>query len=167
MRYPAPFSKCEDGLAFALRSVSMGDPRAREKWTPARIFELARSLVAGGAATLADLGVLTICVAALHLSPEAANVPALVAGGIVNFFGNRHFAFRANEGSIERHVVGYTLVEVVALALNGFLYALVLRAAPQSAHLYWLVRLVTSHVVFLFWSYPLWRKVFRMEAPAV
>ncbi|MGH7284128.1 MAG: GtrA family protein [Polyangiaceae bacterium] len=139
----------------------------REKWTLARMFELARSLVAGGAATLADLTVLTFCVAAIHLSPQAANVPALIAGGVVNFFGNRHFAFRAHEGSIERHVVGYTLVEVVALAMNGFLYAFVLRAVPQSAHVYWLVRLVTSHIVFLFWSYPLWRKVFRAEAQAV
>ena len=141
--------------------------RLREKWTPARLFELARSLMAGGAATLADLAVLTFCVAALHLTPQAANVPALVAGGIVNFFGNRHFAFRAHEGSIERHVVGYALVEIVALALNGFLYDLVLRAAPGSAHVYWLVRLATSHIVFLFWSYPLWRKVFRVEATAV
>ena len=141
--------------------------RLRETWTPARLFELARSLVAGGAATLADLAVLTFSVAVLHLSPQAANVPALVAGGVVNFFGNRHFAFRAHEGSVERHVLGYTLVEIVALALNGALYDLVLRAAPASSHVYWLVRLVTSHIVFLLWSYPLWRKVFRAEPAAV
>jgi putative flippase GtrA len=133
----------------------------------ARALELVRSLLAGGAATLADLALLTFCVAVLRLSPQAANLPALVAGGIVNFFGNRHFAFRANEGSIERHVLGYTAVELVALALNGFLYDLVLRTAPQTAHVYWAVRLVTSHIVFLLWSYPLWRKVFRVEAPAV
>ena len=141
--------------------------RLRETSAPARLFELARSLVAGGAATLADLAVLTLAVTVFHLTPQAANVPALVAGGIVNFFGNRHFAFRAHEGSIERHVVGYALVEIVALALNGLLYDLVLRAIPASAHVFWLVRLVTSHVVFLFWSYPLWRKVFRVEVTTV
>jgi hypothetical protein len=27
-------------------------------------------------------------------------------------------------------------------------------------HAYWAVRLATTHAVFLFWSYPLWRKVF-------
>lgn len=126
-----------------------------------KVWELVRSLVAGGAATLADLAVLAFCVGVLHLSPRAASIPALLAGGVVNFFGNRHFAFRAERGPVAAHVIGYTLVEVVALALNGFLYDLVLRSVPGAAHLYWVVRLVTSHIVFLLWSYPLWRKVFR------
>jgi putative flippase GtrA len=83
----------------------------------------------------------------------------------VNFFGNRNFAFRAR-GDLHKHVVGYALVEIVALALNGILYDVSLRAVPGAAHLYWLVRLTTSHVVFLCWSYPLWRRVFRVETPA-
>ena len=37
---------------------------------------------------------------------------------------------------------------------------------PEATHLYWVVRLVTSHVVFLAWSYPLWRKVFRVAPSA-
>ncbi|HEX7664783.1 MAG TPA: hypothetical protein VF407_09740, partial [Polyangiaceae bacterium] len=72
------------------------------------------------------------------------------------------FAFRdAKHGALEKHVVGYLLVEIVALVLNGALYDLVLRIVPGSTHLYWLVRLATSNVVFLLWSYPLWRRVFR------
>jgi putative flippase GtrA len=133
--------------------------------TREKIFELLRSLLAGGAATLSDLAVLTFLVTALHWSPRDANVPALLVGGVVNFFGNRHFAFRAT-GALHRHVIGYTLVEIVALALNGILYDAFLRAVPGSAHLYWLVRLATSNVVFLCWSYPLWRRVFRVEAHA-
>jgi putative flippase GtrA len=133
------------------------------KSTRAKFFELARSLLAGGAATLSDLVVLTILVSLLHWSPRDANLPALLIGGVVNFFGNRNFAFRA-QGDLHRHVIGYTLVEIVALALNGFLYDGFLRAIPGAAHLYWLVRLATSNVVFLCWSYPLWRRVFRVEA---
>jgi putative flippase GtrA len=135
-------------------------PLAKEK-----LFELARSLLAGGAATLADLGVLTALVSIAHWSPRDANLPALLVGGVVNFFGNRNFAFRAQEDSrsLQKHVVGYTLVEVVALALNGILYDAFLRAVPGAAHLYWLVRLATSNVVFLLWSYPLWRRVFHVE----
>jgi putative flippase GtrA len=99
----------------------------------------------------------------LHVDARVANVPALVVGGIVNFIGNRHFAFRAKAGHLGKQAVGYTAVELVALAMNGFLYESVLRTAPQTAHLYWLVRLVTSHVVFLTWSYPMWRLVFRVR----
>ncbi|MEO8801366.1 MAG: GtrA family protein [Polyangiaceae bacterium] len=131
-----------------------------------RVWEIVRSLVAGGAATLADLAVLTACVHLLHWTVRDGNVPALVAGGIVNFVGNRQFAFRdAKHGALDRHVVGYLLVETVALVLNGVLYDLTLRLLPGATHLYWLVRLATSNVVFLLWSYPLWRRVFR--APGV
>lgn len=123
------------------------------------MLRLLRAGIAGAAATLVDLGVLAVLVSLLHVDPRAANVPALIAGGIANFLGNRHFAFRAANGSLARQAVLYTVVEVIALALNGFLYDAVLRAQPHAP--YWLVRLVTSHVVFLCWSYPLWNKVFK------
>ena len=124
-----------------------------------RLATLLRAGIAGAAATLVDLGVLALLVSVLHQDPRAANVPALLAGGIANFLGNRHFAFRAARGSLARQAVLYTVVEVIALALNGVFYDTVLRFAPHAP--YWLVRLATSHVVFLCWSYPLWRKVFK------
>jgi putative flippase GtrA len=131
-----------------------------------RIAELLRAGVAGVAATGSDLATLTILVSLFHVDPHVANVPALLVGGVVNFLGNRHFAFRAREGHVGKQAVGYTAVEVVALVLNGVLYDVALRAIPGAAHLYWLVRLATSHAVFLLWSFPLWRRVFRV-APAV
>ena len=128
-----------------------------------RIAQLLRAGVAGIAATASDLAALALLVSVLHVDPRVANVPALLVGGIVNFLGNRHFAFRAREGHLGKQAVGYTAVELVALALNGLLFDAVLRAEPQAAHLYWLVRLATSHAVFLGWSYPLWRQVFRVR----
>ena len=125
-----------------------------------RLLELLRAGAAGIAATLTDLGVLALLVSVFHWDPRAASIPALLAGGVANFIGNRHFAFRAAKGSLAKQAVGYTIVEVVALALNGLLYDVVLRSAPVTAHAYWAVRLVTSHLVFLCWSYPLWRRVF-------
>jgi putative flippase GtrA len=127
-----------------------------------RIAELLRAGVAGIAATAADVGTLAILVSVFHVHPRAASIPALVVGGVVNFLGNRHYAFRARAGHIGKQAVGYTAVELVALALNGLLYDTVLRAVPGAAHVYWLVRLATSHAVFLGWSYPLWRRVFRV-----
>ena len=129
-----------------------------------RLLELLRAGAAGIAATLADLGVLALLVSVFHWDPRAASIPALLAGGVANFIGNRHFAFRAAEGSLQRQAVGYTLVELVALGLNALLYDFVLRTVPVAGHAYWLVRLATSHLVFLCWSYPLWRRVFRARA---
>jgi putative flippase GtrA len=126
------------------------------------IAQLLRSCAAGAAATASDLVALAFLVSALHVDARVANVPALVVGGVVNFIGNRHFAFRAAGGHLGKQAAGYAAVEIVALALNGLLYDAVLRAYPPSAHLYWLVRLVTSNAVFLAWSYPLWRFVFRV-----
>jgi putative flippase GtrA len=136
----------------------MGKP----KWVR-EVLQWMRSGLAGALATGVDLLVLTLLVSGFGVSAHWANVPALVAGGIANFVGNRHFAFRAKAGSLTRQAIGYTAVEVVALVLNGVLYDVSLRMFPNALHLYWLVRIVTSHAVFLCWSYPLWRKVF---APA-
>jgi putative flippase GtrA len=130
----------------------------------ARVFELLRAGAAGIAATAVDLGTLALLVSVLHVDARLASLPALVAGGVANFLGNRHFAFRAKNGSFARQALGYTAVEVVALALNGLLYDTTLRLVPGAAHAYWAVRLVTSHLVFLAWSYPLWRRVFAVKA---
>lgn len=125
-----------------------------------------RSGLVGALATGVDLAVLALLVSGFGVSAHWANVPALIAGGVANFLGNRHFAFRARGGSLTRQALGYTAVEIVALVLNGVLYDVALRAIPGAVHLYWLVRIVTSHAVFLCWSYPLWRKVFRVRTPA-
>lgn len=129
------------------------------------VWRFVRAAVTGSGATLVDLGVLSLLVQVGRWDPRAASLPALVAGGVANFLGNRHFAFRAAAGSIARQALFYTLVEVIALALNGALYDAALRAVPAAGHGYWAVRLVTSHLVFVCWSYPLWRRVFSVSRP--
>jgi hypothetical protein len=84
----------------------------------------------------------------------------------VNFAGNRVYAFHARGGNAALQAAGFAAVEIAALALNGVLYDAVLRAIPAVASIFWLVRLLTTNVVFLFWSYPLWHKVFRVRHPA-
>ena len=140
----------------------MPTPKARRD--PLRLL---RALLAGGAATLADIAVLALLVSACGLAPRVASIPALVVGGVVNFFGNRHFAFRATSGSLAMQALLYGLVELAALAANGVLFDVVMRLLPHGlAWAYVPVRLVTSNLVFLAWSYPLWRLVFRVPRPA-
>lgn len=131
---------------------------------PLRIL---RALLAGGAATIADVATLALLVSVVGLAPRLASIPALIVGGVVNFVGNRHFAFRAAQGSLARQAVLYAIVELAALAANGLLFDVVMRLLPPGlAWAYVPVRLVTSHLVFLAWSYPLWRFVFRVPRPA-
>ena len=135
--------------------------------TPRDPLRVLRALLAGGAATLADLAVLALLVTACGLAPRVASIPALLVGGVVNFLGNRHFAFRASHGSLARQAALYAVVELAALAANGLLFDVVMRLLPHGlAWAYVPVRLVTSHVVFLAWSYPLWRLVFRVPRAA-
>ena len=126
-----------------------------------RLTELLRAGAAGIAATAVDVGTLAFLVSVMHVDARVASIPALLAGGVANFIGNRHYAFRAKDGDLGRQALGYTVVELIALALNGVLYDTALRTVPVAAHAYWAVRLVTSHVVFLAWSFPLWRRVFN------
>jgi len=125
-----------------------------------------RAILAGGAATLVDLAVLFVLVSGLGLAPRIANVPSLLVGAMVGFFANRHFVFRAREGSLPRQAVLYVIVEVLSLVLNAILFDLALRLLHHHPTLYLPARLVTSHVVFLAFSYPLWRFVFRVPRPA-
>lgn len=127
------------------------------------VLQTLRAGAAGIVATGADLATLAILVSGFGVSPHVANVPALLAGGAANFAGNRWFAFRAQREPLGRQLVGYTIVELVALALNGWLFELALRLFPQATHAYWALRLATSHIVFLLWSYPLWCFVFRQR----
>jgi putative flippase GtrA len=129
-----------------------------------RVLRFLRAGLAGLAATLVDLAVLAVLVSGLHVDARVASLPALVLGGVANFIGNRHFAFRAQGGSFGRQAMLYAVVEVAALAMNGLLYDLALRVIPGATHAYVLVRVCTSHIVFLCWSYPLWRWVFRVPA---
>jgi len=126
----------------------------------ARMATFARSMLTGGAATLADLAVIAVAVGVLHASPRAANIPALFVGATVQFFGNRHFAFRAASGKIKRQALLFIASEVVAMALNAALYhaAAALPLTPVTAVL---ARAITTNIVFLLFSYPVWKRIFQ------
>ena len=133
----------------------------------ARFATFARSALTGGAATLADLAVLALATGALHASPKAANVPALLVGAVVQFFGNKRFAFRARGGDPRRQAALFLATEAVALTLNAALYHAIASLVPLVPATAVLARAITTHLVFLLWSYPVWKRVFAAPAPAV
>jgi hypothetical protein len=65
-----------------------------------------------------------------------------------------------------RELLLFTAVQAGGLVLTGLLFDLVLRFMPTLALYYVLVRLVTTNLVWLFYSFPLWHWVFRAPKSA-
>jgi putative flippase GtrA len=124
---------------------------------------MCRSLLTGGVATLVDLLVLGVAVGSFGVDPRIANIPALLAGAVVQFAGNRHFAFRAADGPLGKQALLFALTEVVALTLNALGFELVARAVALDASGALLGRVVVSFFVFMLWSHPVWTRVFSSE----
>jgi putative flippase GtrA len=128
-----------------------------------RLVVLARSMLAGGAATIVDLAALAAMVSLLGIAPRVASIPALALAGTVSFLGNRHFAFRAANGDPARQAKLFLVVHLTTLALNAIVFDVAIRAL--GAHVpYWALRMAASNVVYLAWSFPMLRRVFRVDA---
>jgi putative flippase GtrA len=107
--------------------------------------------------------VLTGLVQLAGLSPRAASVPALVTGAVVMFFSQKYVAFRNRGGSIGRELMLFTVVQIGGVLLTGLLFDLVLGTWPGLTRFYLPVRLVTTNLVWLLYSFPLWHWVFRAK----
>ncbi len=127
-----------------------------------RVLVLAKSMLAGGAATIVDLGALAFMVSLLGVAPRVASIPALALAGTVNFLGNRHFAFRATSDDGARQAKLFVLVHAVTLALNAIVFDIAIRGLGDRLP-YWALRMVVSNVIYLSWSFPMFRRVFASK----
>ena len=123
----------------------------------ARIGRLVKSLLVGGVATIADWLTLILLVEAAALPAEVANAPSLAVGALIQFLGCRHVVFAAARGSMRHQLVGFTIVELLTLALNGLAFQVLVSFTPIA---YWLARPMGTFGVFVFFSYPMWNWVF-------
>jgi putative flippase GtrA len=118
-----------------------------------------RSLAVGSAATVTDFTALVLLVEGFGLSAQNASIPALCAGAAVQFLGNRAVAFGATHGHWRRQLARFAVAELLALALNAWVFASLLRLGAP----YPLARVIGSFGVFAGVSYPLWHVVFPPE----
>lgn len=119
---------------------------------------LARSALVGVVATLIDLAALALLIDGLGVPAAIANVPALTLGLLVQFVGNKYFAFEDRSRAIGRQGAQFAAVEAGAFALNLLAFhalAVWLPAPPL------LARVVGSAAVYFGFSYPLWRRIFQ------
>lgn len=126
-----------------------------------RTLRFGRSLVVGAGATAADMTTLTVLVAVFHVPPLVANVPSLLVGLTVQFIGARQWVFRAGEGNLKRHLSFFLLTETGTLIINAILFWLAVAYTPIP---YWAARPLGTFVVYVGFSYPLWKRIFRVEA---
>ena len=124
--------------------------------------QFSRSMFSGLVATLADLAVLTLLVERVGLSTAQANLPALMVGAALQFVGNKWFVFRSGNAPIVRQGILFSLAELATFSLNALLYHLFVSVLPLP---YQLTRVVLGAVVYVGFSYPIWRLIFVPKKP--
>ncbi len=127
-----------------------------------RFFRFLRSSAVGILATAADFGVLEICVRLLHIEPSTSKIISFLVGLAVQFFGNRTFAFHATRGSLRRQALLFCGVGSITLTLNWLFFRFLVRSLHLSIEL---ANTIVTFVIYVCFSYPAWRIVFRVSKP--
>lgn len=118
------------------------------------------------AATVADMTVLALLVGVAGVTPRVANAPSLLLGAMVQFLGNRQFAFRGPQARpLGQQAWLFACAEVVTLGLNALGYELVTRTFVVGVAGAVLARAAVSFVVFVAWSHPVWCRIFEGDDP--
>ena len=123
-----------------------------------RVGSLLKSSVVGVVATAVDFLLLWLLVGGLGWTPRWANLPALTGGLVVQFFGNKIYAFEDHCRPHLRQTSRFLLVETGAFLLNALSFHCLVTLSSIS---YVAARLIGSAAVYFFFSYPLWHWVFR------
>lgn len=150
----------------------------RQRCLFARFMTFVRSAITGGAASLVDWFIASVLFVVLTRTgafggdwfwiTTAASVPALLAGAAIQFLGNRNFAFKSKDGHrhpLKKQLWLFAGAEAVTLLLNHWAFVALVYLLPHTE--FWAIaaRPVSTNVVFLLWSYPVWRKIFAVKQP--
>jgi putative flippase GtrA len=123
-----------------------------------RIARLGRSTIVGIIATILDFAILELCVRGLGWTPIIGKLPALTVGTLTQFFGNRHYAFRAQSGKIHRQLPLFLMVESSAFLITLGVFRLLVHWAKVPLEI---ANALSGSIVYFGVSYPIWHWVFR------
>ncbi len=129
-----------------------------------RALRFLRALIVGSGATFVDFSLFTTCVRVAGVAPTVARLPALCAGALVQFFGNRTYTFRAQAGRLSRQAKWFVAAELCTLGLNWLLFRVLAahtrRVPPE------LLSFAGTFLVFVTFAYPLRQLViFKVPGP--
>ncbi len=116
-----------------------------------------KTVMVGAIATLADLACLIALVELVGTSKDQANIFSLILGATVQFLGNRHVVFKSTHKRALPQILKFVVAEAATLSLNALGFHLMLIYTPIP---YPIIRPVVTFIVFIGFSYPVWRKVF-------
>ncbi len=118
----------------------------------ALLATFSRAQLAAIGATLLDYGVLFLCTEILHVWYVASTALGALLGAVANFLINRHWSFKASEGSVKRQARRYTLVSGGSLLLN----TMGVWAVTEFIHIHYALSvIVISIIVAVFFNYPM------------
>jgi putative flippase GtrA len=116
------------------------------------------SSVVGAIATGADVATLSLLVALGRVPVRIASVSALLLGILVQFLGNKLFAFADHSRAWLRQGVQFLLVEALGFAANLALFDL---AVTHTRLPLVPLRLATTSLVYFALCLPLWSLIFH------
>jgi putative flippase GtrA len=115
---------------------------------------MARCAGASLAAVAVEFGILSALVSHFHLYYLAASLIASVAGLVIAFMVNRHWAFAAGAGAAGPQLVRHSIVVAGGLAIGLMLMWLQVYGLGLPYQVSWLVG---GSIVFFVWTFPMQR----------
>jgi putative flippase GtrA len=149
MTMPEPAGAPADTVPAVAAAPAVTTPRPFFQ----RIWVLFRSCLVGLLATASDLGSLMLLIHGAGWSKRAANIPSLLPGLLVQFVGNKYFAFEDRSKAIVKQGSLFLLIEAAAFGLNVLLFDLLVTLTPIHEIG---ARLLGTNIVYLGFSFPLW-----------
>ncbi len=142
---PAPCAEeVLDGIALS-ETDGIVLPPARPVFDRLRQFWAIRSLVASAFGAGLDIAVLVCLVRFCGMDPVIATGIGVLAGGSVNFFLNKRFAFRDRDPRVARQALRYALSTGASFALYEAVYATLTKRLGVD---YVVAKLVSDVLVF-------------------
>jgi putative flippase GtrA len=136
-----------------------------------KLWILMRSSMIGVMATACDLSTLLLLMWVFHLPEKIANIPSLIPGLIVMFFGNKYFAFEDHSKQVVRQGARFLYVETWAFIINVLLFNELVTEFGFQEHqpdgilpgwmMPLLARMIGTAITYFTFSFPFWTFIFH------
>ena len=122
-----------------------------------RFQRFLRSSLVGLVTSVVDLVIIETGIRLMKVDPALAKAIALAVCTLIQFFGNRSFAFKAQQGRLGRQMMWFIGCEAIAAGLMCLVFRQMVRHMPLE-----IANALSIGVVYFGFSYPLWKRVFTV-----
>ena len=130
-----------------------------------KLWILMRSSLIGVLATASDLTTLFSLMWFFDLDEKIANVPSLIPGLVVMFFGNKYFAFEDHSRHVVKQGTRFLYVETWVFIINVLLFHMLVKEwgfqHENGSLLPYLARMIGTAITYFTFSFPFWTFIFH------